>query len=136
MKPKKNKVFCRDCGRTKMLFETEKKANNFIAFNQEEIETESGYAPQRSYFCQFCGGWHTTSLKESIGISKNEKLLENYFTAKTNHEKNKSHNEEKRIKRMSELENQINGMDDSLIGIFFMEQIDLLKKEFKMRQTV
>lgn len=30
MKPNKNKVFCYDCGRTKMLFETEKKANCFL----------------------------------------------------------------------------------------------------------
>ena len=49
MKPTKNKVFCKDCGRTKMLFETEKKAENFIKFNKEEIEAESGYGPQRSY---------------------------------------------------------------------------------------
>lgn len=29
MKPK-NRVMCPDCGRSKMLFETETKANNFI----------------------------------------------------------------------------------------------------------
>ncbi len=46
MKPIKNKVFCKNCGRTKMLFDTEKKAENFIKFNKEEIETESGYGPK------------------------------------------------------------------------------------------
>ena len=82
MKPTKNRVFCKDCGRTKMLFETQKKADNFIKFNKEEIETDSGFAPQRSYFCVFCGGWHTTHLKEEIVKSPNEKLLENYLIKK------------------------------------------------------
>ena len=36
MKPK-NRVFCYDCGRPKLLFETEKKALNFIKFNADEI---------------------------------------------------------------------------------------------------
>jgi len=84
MKPTKNKVFCKDCERTKMLFETEKKAENFIKFNHEEIEAESGYSPIRSYFCIFCGGWHITSLKEKIVISKNEQMFEEY-----KHEKEK-----------------------------------------------
>ena len=64
MKPTKNRVFCKDCGRSKMLFETEKKATTFIKFNGEDIEKESGFKPERSYFCTFCGGWHVTSKKE------------------------------------------------------------------------
>ena len=131
--PTKNKVFCKDCERTKMLFETKNKANNFIAFNQEEIETESGYAPQRSYFCLFCGGWHITSIKEVIGISKNEKLLENFLAekkAKANADKakDKEDKEEKLNKITSVLENQIKGMDTSQMDFFFTEQINLLKK--------
>jgi len=54
-----------DCGKTKMLFETEKKADTFIKFNSEEIATESGYCPQRSYYCALCCGWHTTSKDET-----------------------------------------------------------------------
>ena len=42
MKLSKNKVFCYDCGRNKMLFETEKKANTFLKFNADIIEEESG----------------------------------------------------------------------------------------------
>jgi len=138
MKPTKNKVFCKDCCRTKMLFETQKKADNFIAFNQEEIETESGYAPQRSYFCVFCGGWHITSIKETIGISKKEKLLENFLAEKAMNkidyvEKtiDKVDIAEKRNKIISVLENQIKGMDTSQMDIFFTEQINLLKKEIE-----
>lgn len=95
MKPVKNKVFCRNCNRSKMLFETEKKANNFIKFNQDEIKTSSGYAPQRSYYCVFCGGWHTTNIKHNIGISKNEEAFEKFQiqdkeNACLNYEKNRS----------------------------------------------
>lgn len=124
MKPSKNKVFCKDIGRTKMLFETEKKADNFIKFNQEEIETESGYSPQRSYFCLFCGGWHITSIRETIGKSKNEKLIEKYLTEKAN-------NQEKRNKLISKIENEIKGMHNSQMEIFLTGQINLLKKEIE-----
>lgn len=79
MKPTKNRVFCKDCGRLKMLFETEKKANTFIKFNSDEIEEESGFKPERSYNCIYCGGWHITSRKENIEIkSKTEFILEKY----------------------------------------------------------
>lgn len=61
MKPTKNRIFCPDCTRPKLLFKTEKQANNFIRFNAEEIAEENGYAPVRSYYCPLCGGWHVTS---------------------------------------------------------------------------
>ncbi|MCY7360900.1 MAG: hypothetical protein LH629_02360, partial [Ignavibacteria bacterium] len=35
------KIFCNDCRRTKMLFETEKKADNFMNFNNEEISVSA-----------------------------------------------------------------------------------------------
>jgi len=79
MKPTKNRFFCKDCGKSKMLFETEKKANTFIKFNSEEIEEETGYKPERSYFCTFCSGWHVTSQKEYLVIkSRTEKILDLY----------------------------------------------------------
>ena len=64
MKPKKNRIFCRDCNKYKTLFESESKADNFIKFNHEEIEACSGHAPSRSYYCRSCVGWHVTSKKE------------------------------------------------------------------------
>ena len=64
MKPKKNRIFCRDCNKYKTLFESESKADNFIKFNHEEIEACSGHAPNRSYYCRSCVGWHVTSKKE------------------------------------------------------------------------
>jgi len=79
MKPTKNRVYCKDSGRKKMLFETEKKANTFIKFNSEEMESESGYSPVRSYYCISCNGWHVTSRKVAFNIkSKTEIVLEQY----------------------------------------------------------
>jgi len=79
MKPKKNRFFCEDCGKVKMLFETKKKADTFIAFNREEIAGEKGYKPERSYFCPYCGGWHVTSHKEQLSIqSRTERVIDLY----------------------------------------------------------
>ena len=79
MKPSKNKIFCRDCGKQKQVFETEKKADNFIKFNSNDIELENGYAPKRSYFCIACGAWHITSNENEFqGKSFTEKVLEKY----------------------------------------------------------
>lgn len=78
MKPTKNKVFCRDCNRPKMLFPSEEKALNFIKFNSEEIAEESEKVPVRAYFCDFCNGWHVTSSETYSwkGKSKAEQLIE------------------------------------------------------------
>ena len=60
MKPIKNRVFCTNAARPKMLFKTQSKADNFIRYNAAEIEAASGVAPRRSYWCPACGGWHVT----------------------------------------------------------------------------
>ncbi len=44
-----------------MLFESQKKADNFIKFNREAMEEEGKKVPVRSYYCEACGGWHVTS---------------------------------------------------------------------------
>jgi hypothetical protein len=147
MKPRKNRVFCRDCERNKMLFDTEKKANNFIAFNQDEIKAETGFAPQRSYYCIFCLGWHVTSIKEEIGISKNEVLLEKYLREKEEKKERKKTVPEKKENKVSEkdrfsnedmlgflklkLENEIKTLDANQKEILLTEKIDLLKKEIE-----
>ena len=40
MKPNKDLVFCHGCMRTKMLFESQSKADNFIKYNRDEILEE------------------------------------------------------------------------------------------------
>jgi len=62
-----------------MLFESEKKAETFIKFNSEAIGEESGYKPERCYFCIYCDGWHVTSHRENLDIkSRTEKILDLY----------------------------------------------------------
>jgi len=77
MKPK-NRIYCREVGRSKLLFETEKKALNFIKFNGEEIYQETGRKPERAYYCECCGGWHTTSMKEKHTYRRTMRAIEAY----------------------------------------------------------
>lgn len=78
MKPK-NRIYCRESRKSKILFETDKKADNFIRFNAEEIEAETGRRPVRSYFCICCGGYHVTSKAPDPGMrSRSELVLETY----------------------------------------------------------
>ena len=78
MKPNRSRIFCRDAGKSKILFETEKKAENFIRFNAEEIASESGFSPVRTYFCISCGGYHVTSKETNPEVSRSERVLEEY----------------------------------------------------------
>ena len=79
MKPIKNRFFCKDCGRIKMLFETEGKAENFIKFNSENIEEETGFKPERSYFCIACNGWHLTHKKEIPNIKSRTEIISDIY---------------------------------------------------------
>lgn len=82
MKPTKSVVYCNNCYRKKILFDTEKSAENFMKFNNNEIEFKSGYSPKRSYYCVFCLGWHITSKKDFTGLSKNEIFVDKHTTKK------------------------------------------------------
>lgn len=65
MKPK-NRVYCLEASRMKMLFETEKRAYRFIEFNGEELLKNRPEGTElRAYKCEACGGWHITSAKPS-----------------------------------------------------------------------
>lgn len=72
MKPK-YRVYCPAIRRTKMLFETEKKALLFIEYNGPELEKDGKKAENlRAYFCAACGGWHITS--KNLPVEKQEEL--------------------------------------------------------------
>lgn len=47
---------CPDCHRPKMLFETERKAQDFIRWNGDSMEY--GSETLRAYYCPSCCGWH------------------------------------------------------------------------------
>lgn len=78
MKPTKNRVYCPECHRTKMLFESEDKANTFLRFNTEEIKEQNGKHPIRAYFCEACAGWHLTSVETPFETSPSEQRINEY----------------------------------------------------------
>lgn len=79
MKPSKNLVYCPDCGKPKMLFESESKAMNFIKFNKDEMESEGKKVPSRAYYCQCCCGYHLTSTKgHTDGIANTGSVIDAY----------------------------------------------------------
>ena len=122
MKPTKNRIFCKDCGKPKMLFETEKKADTFIKFNSDEIEQESGYKPERSYFCIYCGGWHVTSIRDYLEIkSKTEILLDKYKEEK---EKKAILQQERsiiRLKKQEELKKILSSLENEIYKLQSLE---------------
>lgn len=81
MKPTKNRVMCADCGRSKMLFETESKAKNFIKWNGDDIDTNGGVL--RPYYCPACGGYHISSKPHKKSYDYNtDRLIESYYKNK------------------------------------------------------
>lgn len=72
----KNRVICPDCGRPKMLFESEKKAELFIKFNGEEICND--VSKLRVYYCPACCGYHISSSLQKKKYTNTEKLIEAY----------------------------------------------------------
>ncbi|MDD5770566.1 MAG: hypothetical protein PHE25_06350 [Candidatus Gracilibacteria bacterium] len=129
MKPNKSVVYCNNCERRKILFETEKKAENFMKFNNDEIESKSGYSPQRSYYCVFCMGWHITSIKENIGLSKKEKIIEEFNQQK---DLKKVVHQDIRTEKINELENKIKEMEDFQKEKFFSDNINNINDEIKI----
>lgn len=91
MKPTKNTIYCLGCQRSKMLFETKVKADNFIKYNSEGILEENGKAPVRSYYCEFCCGYHVTSNPSIISGDKlsdrDHKVMEKVVFSKKESEK-------------------------------------------------
>ena len=53
MRPTKNRVYCYGCQRSKMLFESNAKADNYIAYNSEgmleEVRWSHGSTEIRTY---------------------------------------------------------------------------------------
>lgn len=75
-KPSKKRIFCPDCGKPKILFETEKEANTFIKFNSEEIEHGEKLRP---YYCPACCGYHISHKKHYKGFdNRTEEMIEDY----------------------------------------------------------
>ena len=77
MKPRNNRVMCPECFKHKMLFETQKQADNFIKWNGEDIDTNGGEL--RSYYCPACGGYHISSKPyKKVYEHNTENLIKRY----------------------------------------------------------
>lgn len=77
MSKPKNRIMCPDCGRAKMLFETEAKANNFIKFNSDTFENGEEL---RVYYCPACCGYHISSKPHKRSYdSQTDRLLKAYY---------------------------------------------------------
>jgi hypothetical protein len=59
-----SQMYCAQCGRRKHLFETEMEAVLFLVYNGEDIASQKGKRPLRTYWCDACAGYHTTHLEE------------------------------------------------------------------------
>ena len=77
----KNRIMCPDCGRSKILFDSEAKANNFIKYNAENLENGDKL---RAYYCPACCGWHVTHQEYHPNMDgKTEQLINEYNKLKT-----------------------------------------------------
>lgn len=75
-KKPKNRIMCPDCGKQKMLFETEAKANNFIKFNKDDIDNGDTL---RAYYCTACCGWHISHVPFHKNMEgKTDQLIDAY----------------------------------------------------------
>ena len=80
MSKPKNRIICPDCGKPKMVFESESKAKNFIKFNSDDIEFGSDMRP---YYCPACCGWHISHKQYRKSYEgRTDKLIELYRNEK------------------------------------------------------
>ena len=76
----KNRIMCPDCGKQKILFESESKANNFIKWNKDDIENGDKL---RTYYCSACCGWHISHQKYHKDMEgRTDKMIEAYNNLK------------------------------------------------------
>ena len=59
-----SRTMCPHCGRPKHRFESENEAYLFIAYHGDQMIEETGYKPERAYWCEACGAFHTTHKKQ------------------------------------------------------------------------
>lgn len=139
MKPK-NRVYCYGCQKSKMLFDTQKKAENFIKYNTEGILEENGKAPVRSYYCELCGGYHVTSSTSKVKGEKMDERDQTIVRTLNNYrhwESNYVSIRDVLTKKLKEAEDKMNEGEFKYIQLLYDEyQIDqntLLKMPLRIR---
>ncbi len=143
MKPTKNRVFCNECQRPKMLFETEKKALLFMKFNNEEIAEENEKVPSRAYFCEACAGWHLTHfIDPQRNKSRTQRAIEFLNTQKEIQKERKQAQKEIQKKRKqaqkethSFVQNQLTEIDTLIKNGNTDEALVLVKNLLELSKT-
>lgn len=119
MKPKK-RIYCPIIHRSKMLFESEEKANRFIEFNEDDIRKTGSvkFKNLRAYYCIACGGWHIThaSINEKEIREKDERIERAILSAKELEEKKKNRIKEEESKKKSDAYEFVKAFDLKSFG--------------------
>lgn len=123
MKPK-NRVMCPDCGKPKMLFETERKANDFIRWNGDSLDKTHNVL--RAYYCPSCCGWHISHkyYRESYE-NRTDELIHAY------REQKKSLTKIDKIVRSKEYEEQVKRTEKESRRIFDELPAEVQKTRYK-----
>ena len=108
----KNRIMCPDCGRPKMQFESERKAQDFIKWNADGFE--NGGESLRAYYCKACCCWHISHKQYWWGYGKQlDSKIEAFKQQKGNSGKRldkliRSSNIEPAIRQAEEIYSQLN----------------------------
>ena len=118
MSKPKNRAYCPESGKPKILFETESKANTFIKFNSNDIENGESLRP---YYCISCGGYHVSSKPiKRHKISRSEKVIALYKDMKDTRQ------------RLLEMETDDNNETIATLLKIMKNEMFLNKKDVKM----
>ena len=136
MKPKNNKPFCHDCGRPKMFFETEKKAQNFIKFNGQDILRDGQTIDQlRVYYCPSCCGYHISSKPFKKTYEHNTERLINAYNIQKNTQKKFKESKLSMQKPLEEVVNDIKEQLNTYIITTYKElNKDIIEPYFKKHE--
>ena len=81
----KKRIMCPACGRPKLQFETSKKSEDFILWNEEELLADKPEGTKLScYWCEACGCWHVTSRLNPKRDKNIEYLIDAWKRTKRN----------------------------------------------------
>lgn len=128
--------------KSKFVFESESKANNFMRYNQDDIRegNSEGKFPVRSYYCKYCCGWHVTSRGYEQFILTNSKDDEEKSIEITNHNESVQDKEQKQYEEIGLFYNGVNAELDEIE--LMIRKLDFSKaeqqlnvlKNFKMKK--
>ena len=96
MEPKREKIYCNDSKKNRILFETKAAANHFIK-RCKRVKTKWDYSTMYAYHCKYCKGWHITdNQKHQPILLKMKKFFNSFFNIRQEKEIEKGDEAEKK----------------------------------------